>query len=74
MVSVQTSLVHLSGAIGAPALVMVPSTPDWRYTAASPTMPWYDSVSLFRQDADRDWSPVVRRVADAAQQRLGLAA
>lgn len=66
VVSVQTALVHLSGACGAPALVMVPATPEWRYTAASPTMPWYGSVKLFRQGADRDWGPVVRRVTEAA--------
>jgi tetratricopeptide (TPR) repeat protein len=70
VVSVQTSLVHLSGAVGARTLVMVPATPEWRYTAASPTMPWYGSVALFRQDEDEAWAPVVRRVAEAAQREI----
>lgn len=63
VVSVQTTLVHLSGALGAPALAMLPQVAEWRYTASGATMPWYGSVSLFRQDAARDWTPVVAAVA-----------
>jgi tetratricopeptide (TPR) repeat protein len=64
VVSVQTALVHLAGALGVPALVMVPHVAEWRYTAAAASMPWYGSVSLFRQGADRDWAPVIGRVAE----------
>lgn len=74
IISVQTSLVHLSGALDVPALVMVPFVPEWRYTAALPRMPWYGSVTLHRQGADKNWSPVIQRVAEAAIQRLGLEA
>lgn len=74
VVSVQTALVHLAGALGAPCLVMVPQNPEWRYMDGAPTMPWYGSVALFRQGDDRDWSPVVRRVAEAVAQRCELAA
>ena len=72
VVSVQTSLIHLCGAIGAPCLVMVPHNPEWRYGVSGPAMPWYRSVRLFRQAEDRAWPPVVRQVADEAASRLGL--
>ncbi len=71
VVSVQTALVHLCGAVGVPALVMVPSNPEWRYGLIGAGMPWYDSVELFRQGPEKDWAPVVRRVAAAAAERLG---
>lgn len=63
VVSVQTALIHLSGALGAPCLVMVPHVPEWRYSAAFPEMPWYSSVKVLRQGPDRDWTPVIDRVA-----------
>ncbi|MFN4175952.1 tetratricopeptide repeat protein [Phenylobacterium sp.] len=66
IVTVQTAVVHLSGALGRPALVMVPKKPEWRYGAAGERMPWYGSVRLFRQASDEDWSPVLDRVAQAA--------
>lgn len=64
VVSVQTALVHLSGAVGAPALVMVPFAPEWRYASEATTMPWYRSVTLIRQAEDRVWAPVIRQVVD----------
>jgi len=63
VVSVQTALIHLAGGMGAPCLVMVPHVPEWRYSAAFPEMPWYRSVTLLRQGPDRDWAPVIDRVA-----------
>jgi len=63
VVSVQTALIHLTGALGAPCLVMVPHVPEWRYSPAFPEMPWYRSVTLLRQGPDRDWTPVIDRVA-----------
>jgi cytochrome c-type biogenesis protein CcmH/NrfG/ADP-heptose:LPS heptosyltransferase len=65
VVTVQTAVVHLSGALGRPALVMVPKKPEWRYGAAGETMPWYGSVRMFRQAGDEDWGPVLGRVARA---------
>lgn len=64
IVSVQTALIHLAGALGAPALVMVPHAAEWRYGAEGEATPWYGSVRLIRQAADRDWSSVIARVAE----------
>jgi len=65
VVSVQTAVIHLSGALGRPCLVMVPQTPEWRYMVGRPAIPWYGSVRLFRQEGGVGWSPVIDRVAAA---------
>lgn len=62
VVSVQTAVVHLSGALGRPAWVLVPSTPEWRYMAHGERMPWYPSVRIFRQMGGADWDPVISDV------------
>jgi hypothetical protein len=62
VVSVQTSLIHLSGAIGAPCLVMIPFSPEWRYGATGRTMPWYNSIELFRQPTPGDWAAVMDEI------------
>ncbi len=63
VVSVQTAVVHLTGALGQGAWVMVPAVPEWRYGQTAETMPWYPSVKLFRQSHSGDWQPVIGRVS-----------
>ena len=70
VISVCTSLVHLGGALGRPVWVMVPVGPEWRYGNAGTGMPWYPSVRLFRQQAYRDWEPVIASVAAELQGTL----
>lgn len=67
IVSVQTSLVHVAGAIGRPCLTLVPQNPEWRYTADGTTLPWYGSVQIFRQRRPGDWAPVIADVTSAAR-------
>lgn len=69
VVSVQTTLIHLSGAIGAPCLVMIPFIPEWRYGATGETMPWYDSVRLVRQRVRGDWLPTIAQVGRVLDQK-----
>jgi tetratricopeptide (TPR) repeat protein len=64
VVTVCTTLVHLSGALGQRALVMVPCAAEWRYGAAGEAMPWYPSVRLLRQHAPGDWTDLLGRVTD----------
>jgi ADP-heptose:LPS heptosyltransferase len=73
VISVQTALVHLCGAIGQTCLTFVPSQPEWRYGTTASTMPWYQSVRLYRQETPGDWDPVIVRVASAVRERLAAA-
>ena len=59
VVSVQTAVVHLAGALGKPAWVMVPAVPEWRYLRAGIATPWYPSVRLIRQQTAGEWQPVI---------------
>lgn len=62
VVSVQTAVIHLAGALGRPAWVMVPFSPEWRYRRDVATMPWYPSVRLFRQHRPLRWDEVIEAV------------
>ncbi len=68
VVTVCTALVHLTGALGRPAIVMVPFGSDWRYGAQGERMLWYPSVRLLRQRAIGDWSPVIESVRGLLQE------
>jgi tetratricopeptide (TPR) repeat protein len=65
VVSVQTAIVHLAGALGRPVWVMVPAAPEWRYQRAGHGMPWYPSVRIFRQSRLGEWRPVIDAVVAA---------
>jgi len=65
LVSVDTSVVHLAGALGLPVWVMLPYTPDWRWLLDRKDSPWYPSARLFRQTEERDWSAVIGQVRGA---------
>lgn len=65
VITVCTSLVHLAGSMGVPTWVMTPSRPAWRYRLDLDTMPWYNCVTLFRQQrGGTDWQPVIDEVAE----------
>jgi tetratricopeptide (TPR) repeat protein len=63
VLTVCTAIVHLTGALGRPALVMVPFGADWRYGAAGERMAWYPSVRLVRQRRVGEWAEVLGEVA-----------
>ena len=63
VVSVCTSIVHLSGSLGQRVWVMAPYSPEWRYGFSGESMPWYPSVRMFRQPAFGEWDPVISSVA-----------
>jgi Tfp pilus assembly protein PilF len=71
VVTVDTAVAHLAGALGRPAFVLIPFTPDWRWMAKREDTPWYPTLKLFRQPAPRDWKSVIARVRDAIARKIG---
>jgi tetratricopeptide (TPR) repeat protein len=65
VISVDTSVVHLAGALGKPVYLMNRYNGCWRWLREREDTPWYPSVRQFRQDATRDWYPVIARIASA---------
>jgi len=63
LITVDTSVAHLAGALGKPAWVMLSNRPDWRWQLTGSTSPWYPTLRLFRQGADGTWPPVVAAIA-----------
>lgn len=62
VVTVCSTVVHLTGALGRPAWVLTPSAPAWRYRSTGTHMPWYPSVLLYRQPKPGDWTEPVKRL------------
>jgi tetratricopeptide (TPR) repeat protein len=63
VISVDTSVTHLAGALGRPVWVLLPVEPDWRWGLSSETTPWYAKTRLYRQTTRHDWTGPLRRVA-----------
>jgi tetratricopeptide (TPR) repeat protein len=67
VISVDTSVAHLAGAVGIPVWILLDQMPDWRWLLERADSPWYPSARLFRQKEFGNWPAVVAQVAEALQ-------
>jgi Flp pilus assembly protein TadD len=65
LISVDTSVAHLAGALGRPVWVLLPFVPDWRWLRRGETCPWYPTMRLFRQPRSGDWDTIAGQASKA---------
>jgi ADP-heptose:LPS heptosyltransferase len=63
IVTIDTSIAHLAGALGRPVWTLLCTMPDWRWLLDRSDSPWYPGMRLFRQRVAGDWQPVFGQVA-----------
>lgn len=64
LVTIDTSIAHLAGALGVRTFLLLPYDTEWRWFDDTETTPWYDSVRIFKQGPDAKWEPVIKRIND----------
>ena len=71
VITVDTAVAHLAGAMGRPVWLLLPFVAEWRWLLEREDSPWYPSMRLFRQDRPGDWAGVMRRVVKALTEEEG---
>ncbi len=71
VITVDTAIAHLAGALGTPTWLLLHTPGDWRWQCDTSTTAWYPSIRLFRQTTPRDWREVLHEISTALQSRYG---
>ncbi|HEY1472834.1 MAG TPA: tetratricopeptide repeat-containing glycosyltransferase family protein [Pseudolabrys sp.] len=74
IVTCDTSVAHLAGALARPVFTALPVVADWRWLIGRADSPWYPTMRLFRQGADRQWGPALARIVEAVREKMTQAA
>jgi Flp pilus assembly protein TadD len=72
LITVDTSVAHLAGALGRPVWLLLPFVPDWRWLQDRDDSPWYRSMRLFRQGEGENWLTILERVADTLRNKVEI--
>lgn len=70
IISVDTAVAHLAGALGKPVWTLLPFVPDWRWMLNREDSLWYPTMRLFRQPTLGDWKSVIDKVAEELQKKI----
>ena len=70
VITTDTSLAHLAGAMGKPVWILLPHLADWRWMQGTETTPWYPTARLLRQSAPGNWDGLIERVIGELKQQL----
>jgi hypothetical protein len=70
VISVDTGVAHLAGALGIPVMMLLTFVPDWRWLIDRENSPWYPTMRVFRQEQPGDWGEVIERVRIALDSLL----
>ena len=69
VITVDTAVAHLAGALGVPTWVALPYVPDWRWLLQRQDSPWYPTLRLFRQSRTDAWDDVFVKISEALARR-----
>src|SRR5262249_24381405 len=70
VITSDTAIAHLAGALGRPVWVVLSTGSDWRWLVRRTDSPWYPTMRLFRQESPGDWAGVFRNVVDALRIKM----
>ena len=68
VISVDTAVTHLAGAMATPVWTLLPFAPDWRWLLGRRDTPWYPTMRLFRQRAPGNWKGIFEEVASGLRE------
>ncbi|UZJ42182.1 tetratricopeptide repeat protein [Prosthecochloris sp. SCSIO W1101] len=70
VISVDTAVAHLAGALGKEVWLLLPAVPDFRWLTEREDSPWYPTITLFRQASGGGWKPLIKSVSKALNERV----